>query len=707
MSMAHQAGTADETALAPAIAPEGSSFTLRDFLIATFFHIRVVLVAALVPLVIGVAAAALAKTEYTASSLMLVIVNREVSTSSNVTDSGPAVLSVEGLKQVESEVQIIESADVIRTTIEQIGLDRLFPPGPLSALTRLLGADQDEMDQAIERFRRSLRANVVSDSNIIDVEFTNPDREIAVKTTDALVQNYLASRRKVFENPTAKILMLEVDRFKRDLTTADNDIEALKAKVGVIDFNQDAILASNQMDSVIQRIRQVDEREATLAAQLQEAEAQRKALPDSVFDFSEKTDALSGDDSSNLMTQLLLERDRLAAQYAPGSPLLKEVQKKIDTMRKRIAERGQNPYYTDRASRNPSINYVDNLVLNLKVEKDSLGKQRAELEEQRTAAQQRIDTLRGAETRLIELTRQRETLSEGYREYLRRAVAANIEETAARTRQSNVRLVQEAGAAVTKRSLVLPMLAGGILGGILFGAAAGAIASVLRTTFIMPSEPERLLGLPNLATFDDGAEDHASMAVDQAIGSCATLLLDTRVDDQPLRAMHFLAPERGETLPWFCRRLAEEFSTQRRMRTLLVDLSSNTPYPLHTGHTDIIGGLSVTTTPVPLLWSAAEVATSPLLSVRLPVVEGEEMIKALKAAFDCIVICSSLPGSSLVTQRLTQLVDGNILAVHAEITRKPAAIHLRETVDEVGGALLGFIFFGRRYYLPNWLYRRA
>jgi hypothetical protein len=121
----------------------------------------------------------------------------------------------------------------------------------------------------------------------------------------------------------------------------------------------------------------------------------------------------------------------------------------------------------------------------------------------------------------------------------------------------------------------------------------------------------------------------------------------------------------------------------------------------------MIGGLSVTTTPVPLLWSAAEVATSPLLSVRLPVVEGEEMIKALKAAFDCIVICSSLPGSSLVTQRLTQLVDGNILAVHAEITRKPAAIHLRETVDEVGGALLGFIFFGRRYYLPNWLYRRA
>ncbi|MFG1477747.1 lipopolysaccharide biosynthesis protein [Xanthobacter sp. V4C-4] len=705
--MAQQVGHADESALAPAIAAENPSFTLRDFLIATFFHIRVVVLAALVPLVIGLVAAALAKTEYTASSLLLVIVNREVSTSANVTDSGPAVLSVEGLKQVESEVQILESAEVIRTTIEQIGLDRLFPQGALSPITRMFDSERDEMDRAIERFRRNLRANVVSGSNIVEVQFTNPDREIAIETADTLVQNYLASRRKVFENPTAKILQLEVDRFKRDLTTTDSEIEALKAKVGVIDFNQDAVLASNQMDNVVQRIRQVDEREATLTAQLLEAEAQRKALPDSVFDFSEKTDALSGDDSTNLLTQLLLERDRIAAQYAPGSVLMKQVQQKIDTVRKRIAERGKNPYYTDRASRNPSINYVDNLILNLKVEKDSLGRQRDELEQQRIAAQQRIDTLRSAETRLIELTRQRETLSEGYREYLRRAVAANIEETAARTRQSNVRLVQEAGASVTKRSLVLPMLFGGLFGGILFGAAAGAIASVLRTTFIMPSEPERLLDLPNLATFDEGAEHRPGPFVDQAIGSCATLLLDTTIDETPLRAIHFLSPERDDTLPWFCRRLAEELATQRRMRTLLVDLCSFTPYPLHTGHVEVIGGLAVTTTPVPLLWSAAEVETSPLLSVRLPVVEGQEMLKDLKVAFDCIIICSSLQGSSLVTQRLTQLVDGNILSVHAEITRKPAAIHLRDTVAEAGGTLLGLIFFGRRYYLPNWLYRRA
>lgn len=118
----------------PGPSPDRRAFALtsRDFLIAAFFHIRIVLLAALIPLAIGVTAATLTKTQYTANSLLMVMVSREVSNTQNVTDSGPSVLSIEGLKQVESEVKILESADIIRTVIETIGSDRLFPPGPLA-----------------------------------------------------------------------------------------------------------------------------------------------------------------------------------------------------------------------------------------------------------------------------------------------------------------------------------------------------------------------------------------------------------------------------------------------------------------------------------------------------------------------------------------------------------------------------------------------
>lgn len=696
----------DQDLNASGLVPEtrAPAFTTRDFLIATFFHIRIVLIAAMVPLLLAFAAAFTAKTEYTAKSLLMVIVSREV-TNANVTDSGPAVLSIEGLKQVESEVQILESADVLRATIEQIGIDRLFPSGLLSYITSFLKSDADRMDQAIEKFRKVLRASVVSGSNVVEVSVTLPNRALAVEATDALVKNYLNYRRKVFENPTARILQIEVERFRMDLAGTDREIEALKSKVGIIDFSQDAILAANQVDTLLQRRRQVAERQVAVTAQLAEAEKQMKALPEQVFDFTQKTDALGNDEDANVLTRLLVERDRIKAQYAPGSQLLRDIDRQIATVRGKMENRSERPYSTDRDVRNPAISYVQNMILSLRVEQDALGRQFTELEQQQKVAEQRLSALRGAETQLIELNRRRDTLSDGYREYLRRAVAANIEETAAKTRESNVRVVQEAGASVTSRNLALPFLAAGLFGGLLFGAAAGAIASALRTTFIMPSEAERALQLPVLAEF--GSMEAGSLALDTALGGLATLLLDTRVDDQPLQLIHFLAPQRGEETPAFCRRLAEEFATQRGLRTLIVDLCSPVPAPLVASGFEMKGGLAVTRTPLPQLWTAVDVEKSPLLNVRLPLVDGVRMRDELKQAFECVIVCSPVQGTFVVTDRLNQLADGNILMIGAESTRKPAALHMRDSVLENGGTLLGFVFFGRRYYLPEWIYRRT
>lgn len=687
--------------------PEGSSppFTMRDFLIATFFHIRIVILAALLPLIIGLAAAFTAKTEYTASSLLMVIVSREVSTSQNVTDSGPSVLSIEGLKQVESEVQILESADVIRMTIQQIGLDRLFPPGPFAFLSNLTRSDSDRMDKAIQKFRGALRAATLSDSNIVQVSMTLPNRELAVETTDALVKNYLSYRRKVFENPTARILMVEVERFKNDLTAVDKEIEELKDKVGIIDFSQDAILAANQVDSVLQRRRQVAEREVAVSAQIAEAEKQLKGLPDQVFDFTQKSDALGNDTDANTLTQLLVERDRIKTQYAPNSPLLRNIDKQIATVRAKLKNRDGQLYSTDRDVRNPAISYVQNMLLSLRVEYDALSRQTGELEEQQKKSEARLAALRSAETSLVELNRRRDSLNEGYREYLRRAVAAKIEEAASRVRESNVRVVQEAGGAVTSRNLAPAFLAAGLFGGLLFGAAAGAIASALRTTFIMPSEAERALQLPALAEFGSASADGA--AADMSIGGLATLLVDTRVDDRPVQLIHVLAPQRDAEVPTFCRRLAEEFATQRGWRTLFVDLCSQTPYPVPAASFDVTGGLAVARTPVAQLWSAVNLEKSPLLDVRLPLTDGARMRDELKAAFECVIICSVLQGNFVVTDRLNQLADGNILMIRAESTRKPAALNMRNSVIENGGVLLGFVFFDRRYYLPEWLYKRA
>ncbi|MFG1461263.1 lipopolysaccharide biosynthesis protein [Xanthobacter sp. DSM 24535] len=682
------------------------AFTVRDFLIATAYHIRIVLIAALLPLLVGLAASLSAKTEYTASSLLMVLVNREVN-SQNVTDSGPTTLSIEGLKTVESEVQILESSDVIRDTIEAIGVDRLFPRGRLGSLLAYLRFGkpaEGPLDKAIEQFRKNMRASVQSGSNIILVTYTSPDRALSIEATDTVVKFYMQRRRSIFDNPTAAILTVEVERFKRDLRSVDLEIQALKTKSDIIDFTQDALLAANQVDSLIQRRRQVAERRVSVVAQLSEAERQLKGQSETVFDFNQKSDVTPNDEDRNVLTGLLVERDRLVQQYAPGSPLIKEADRKIATVRRAMAEAELRMFSTNREVRNPSIAYLNNMILSLRVEADALQLQITELDAQQATAEKRLAVLRSTETRLVELTRQRDSLNEGYREYLRRAVAASIEETATKVRASNVRVVQDASSAVTSRSMAIPLLAGGIFGGLLFGAAAGALASAVRTVFIQPGESERALHLPALAEFSDKRD---ALNSDQDISALATLLLDTELDGKPLRTLHFVTQERDDDVPLLSRRLAEEFSMQRGLRTLLVDLCSATPHPLEPAQTEVQGGLIVTPTSVPLLWSVTDDTESPLLSVRLPLVDARQMMEELEETFDAIVFCSIAQMSSPVIQRLNLLVDANILVIRAESTRKAAALRLRSTVLENGGFILGLVFLGRRYYLPEWIYKRA
>ena len=697
------AGEADDAAPRAWPGSRHTSFTVRDFLITAFYHIRVIVLAALVPLLAGLLAASLAKTQYTADSLLMAIVSREVSNSQNVTDSGPSVLSVEGLKQVESEVQIIESADIINQVIESVGREKLFPPGLFSQLRDMFSGSASVMDRDILAFRRNLHVGVVNDSNIIEVSYTHPIRAIAVETTNRLVEIYLARRRDIMQNPTSRFLLQEVDRFSRELKDTDGAIEALKARAGIVDFAQDAVLASNQVDTIVQRRRQLAERKVAVASQIAEAERQLKELPGTIFDFNQRADALDNDDDHNTLSRLLVERDRISMQYAPNGSMMREINRKIDTIRQQIAARKDRAYDTTRDVRNPSVVYVNNMLLNLRVEADAIDRQDQELVQQQADAEKRLAELRTAETQLVELNRRRDTLSDGYREYLRRATAAQIEEAAASERQSNVRLVQNADASVTSRSMRLPYLGAGVLGGLLFGVAAGAVASALRSNFIVPQEVERALELPMLGEF---ASQTRPDAVEHDVGNLTALLLDTEVDGRPVRNLQFISAEPDEALVRLAGGIATEITTHRGLRTLLVDLTSPAvPPPGGDAAAREKGGLVVAPGETPLLWRLVDSAASPLLDIRLPLAETTRLMQELRGEFEAVVVCATARDAGALSHRFDQLVDGNVLVIRSERTRKAAAVALHDEVVDSGGVPLGFVLVGRRYVLPEWLYR--
>jgi len=78
----------------------------------------------------------------------------------------------------------------------------------------------------------------------------------------------------------------------------------------------------------------------------------------------------------------------------------------------------------------------------------------------------------------------------------------------------------------------------------------------------------------------------------------------------------------------------------------------------------------------------------------------------LRDRFDMIIIDTPpatqfSDGLSLVRQ-----ADGVILVVEAERTRWPVALSVKEKIIKQGGNVLGIVFNKRRFYIPEWLYKR-
>jgi protein-tyrosine kinase len=86
--------------------------------------------------------------------------------------------------------------------------------------------------------------------------------------------------------------------------------------------------------------------------------------------------------------------------------------------------------------------------------------------------------------------------------------------------------------------------------------------------------------------------------------------------------------------------------------------------------------------------------------------KGHGFWEPLKERFDLIIVdappATRFPdGPGIVSQ-----VDGVVLVVEAEKTRWPVAQSVRDKIVKSGGNILGIVFNKRKFYIPQWLYKK-
>jgi Mrp family chromosome partitioning ATPase len=190
-------------------------------------------------------------------------------------------------------------------------------------------------------------------------------------------------------------------------------------------------------------------------------------------------------------------------------------------------------------------------------------------------------------------------------------------------------------------------------------------------------------------------------------GLIYNLLQQPRADADKGMVLCFTSAQPGEGVTHVVRALANELGTQAPERVARVDLAY-----LQTSALLFSGSTALSITPMQddsreMREDAFDTSKSNLqLNWHGNRQHRRDRISGLRSHFDYVLIdCPSLRTSADVLG-IAPLVDGVLLVVEANRTQPRQILHTERQIEAAGGLIRGHILNKRKYFVPNWLYRR-
>jgi capsular exopolysaccharide synthesis family protein len=84
----------------------------------------------------------------------------------------------------------------------------------------------------------------------------------------------------------------------------------------------------------------------------------------------------------------------------------------------------------------------------------------------------------------------------------------------------------------------------------------------------------------------------------------------------------------------------------------------------------------------------------------------DKFMNVAQQRFDYTILDSAPITGFAESQAICSKVDGVILVIETGKTRRQVAIRAKKELEEAGGRLLGVVLNKRKYYIPDWIYKR-
>jgi polysaccharide biosynthesis protein PslE len=486
-----------------------SSVVMRDLALALWFSRRRIFLITAVAIAIAGYAAFQVEPKYQAKSTLLVLLGPEHVVRPAAGQQMMNSFNVDPEQVFRTEADILDSDDLHRTVIEQIGLANLYPdllkpPGPLAQMmtqarayvTTYLGlkagpgSDDTNlpMVQAERAFAQNFSVAVDKKSNIIQLSFQNPNRVLAAQALKSLEASYFDLRGKLFADRQASIVEANERQASDQLTAADRKLADFKRIHNVANFaDRQKILMTeqgtleDQLSKTESAIAGLQARLGNLAQQLRLASGQPngKSVPNAAS-------PLQG------MVEAYRKRENEAQTTYRGSPAYDAARTEILKSEADIAKMRSTQAFTVSQEYN-------------KTEADLHTNQatRGVIVAQLTDISNQLASINAEESQLHELERTRGVLEENYKAIAKIATDRKVIEDVDAHRQSSVRVVEAPRIPDKPVPIRMMILVGGAIAGLLVSVIVSLMSGFFRGVYLRPEALEADTGLTVLAVVPD------------------------------------------------------------------------------------------------------------------------------------------------------------------------------------------------------------
>ena len=573
----------------------------------------------------------------------------------------------------------------------------------------------------------------VHQTNIIDLKIIANSPTQANADLQRVIDAYFEERSGTAQDSGATVFFDAQLKMKGQQLDQDQAaLTAFEQQHGIADLDDQTRL---QVERIAHLQDQLATAQAGLTPQQEKATAQHAALQATPARTETLQRTITNQYSQERLNTSLVELENrkieLTKRYQPDDRQIIEISEKIATVREAIAAAAQLPAKETATDANPVWQQLSLAVATSTSEVGGYSGEIRTLRNEIGEAQRRLNDLEQAAAPFGGLRRKVQQSLADYTLYAQRRDEARISEALDRERLFNVAVLQRPMASSEQlRPKPLLYLTVSAIFALLFSMVLSLYTDTSGGEVHNPGQLEAITGTRTLATVADETEGErletanrlqyrrVLFSVRQAVHNIRSgmegagqvpLGAHQEPDLEPLGVcVAFISALQGEGVSFLANHLAMEVAQQASSRVAVLhmptllhqfeadgDLRIATRFDQDTSHWVLAPGPRNDAVAVPELLGAHGHFPSRLRPI----------LAQARREFDLLVLdCPSLQASTLASE-IAPCIDGYVAVVRADMARKQNIEDLISQLTSTSTPVLGFVLNGRRYPVPNWLYR--